>query len=176
MKVIGIMGSLRDDGVHRHIFNHYSELATDQFELELGSIADIPIYDGVDESHPAVERLGSQIADADAVIFFSPEYNFSIPGGLKNAIDWLSRCNPQPFAGKPATIIGASPGQQGTARMQYHLRQVGVYLDLHFMNKPEVMIGGVRQKVDGGRIVDQSTVEFLQRHASAFKSFVERHA
>ena len=176
MKVIGIMGSLREDGVHRQIFNHYGEIAAGDFELELGSIAGIPLYDGVDENHPAVETLATQIAEADAVIFFSPEYNFSIPGGLKNAIDWLSRSTPQPFAGKPATIIGASPGNQGTARMQYHLRQVGVYLDLHFMNKPEVMIGSVNQKVQGGRIVDQSTVEFLKRHATAFKSFVERFA
>nr|WP_173482038.1 MULTISPECIES: NAD(P)H-dependent oxidoreductase [unclassified Marinobacterium] len=166
----------RDDGVHRQIFNHYCEIAAGKFELELGSIAGIPLYDGEDESHPAVEKLSTQIVEADGVIFFSPEYNFSIPGGLKNAIDWLSRCKPQPFAGKPATIIGASPGNQGTARMQYHLRQVGVYLDLHFMNKPEVMIAGVNQKVQAGKIVDQPTIEFLQRHASVFKSFVERHA
>jgi len=171
MKVIGILGSLRTDSVHKQILRHYKELAEELFELEEASIAGIPMYDGEVDSHPAVQALAERIATADGVIFFSPEYNYSIPGGLKNAIDWLSRVKPQPFAGKTAAIIGASPGNLGTARMQYHLRQVGVFLDLQIMNKPEVMIGGSGSKIKDGRIVDQSTLDFLTRHAQAFSEF-----
>ncbi len=171
MNIIGIIGSLRKDSVHRQIFNHYKEIASDQFTLLEGSIEGIPLYDGEDTGKLVVDELAKKIADADGVIFFAPEYNYSISGSLKNAIDWLSRCDPQPFAGKPATIVGASPGNAGTARMQTHLRQVGIFLDLHFLNKPEAMIGGVFQKMDGGKITDESTVQFLERHATAFQKF-----
>ena len=171
MNMIGIVGSIRKDSIHRQIFNHYSEISQDHFELTEGVIADIPMYDGEGMDNPVVQNLASQILAADGVIFIAPEYNYSIPGVLKNAIDWLSRCEPQPLAGKPATIIGASPGNVGTARMQYHLRQVGVFLDLRFMNKPEVMIAGAFGKLENGKISDDSTIEFLERHAAAFATF-----
>ena len=171
MNMIGIVGSIRKDSIHRQVFNHYREISSEQFDLHEGAIEGIPMYDGENMDNPLVMRLAEQIAQADGVIFITPEYNYSIPGVLKNAIDWLSRCDPQPFAGKPATIIGASPGNAGTARMQYHLRQVGVFLDLNFMNKPEVMIGGAMNKLADGKISDDSTVEFLHRHAEGFKNF-----
>ena len=172
MKVIGIIGSLRKDSVHRQLFNHYKEIASGSFELEEGIIAGLPMFDGEDMDNAQVAALAEQIGNADGVIFFSPEYNYSVSGALKNAIDWLSRANPQPFAGKPATMIGASPGTVGSARMQYHLRQIGVFLDLHFLNKPEVMIGGVFDKVKDGRIVDVPTVDFLAAHARAFAEMI----
>ena len=171
MKVTGIVGSLRKDSIHRQIFEHYRALSRSEFELTEGVIEGIPLYDGTDMDNPRVKRLGDQVMDADGIIFFSPEYNYSIPGALKNAIDWLSRLDPQPFAGKPATIIGASPGALGTARMQYHLRQVGVFLDLRFMNRPEVMIGGAGAKLGDGKITDDSTIDFLRAHAEAFARF-----
>ncbi len=174
MKVVGIVGSLRKDSIHRQIFNHYREISSDSFELEEGVIAGIPMFDGEGMDNEQVATLAEQISNADAVIFFSPEYNYSVSGALKNAIDWLSRTNPQPFAGKPASIVGASPGNVGTARMQYHLRQIGVFLDLRFLNKPEVMIAGVFNKVKDGRIVDEATVEFLQSHAKRFAEFVNQ--
>ncbi len=174
MKVVGIVGSLRKDSIHRQIFNHYREISSDSFDLEEGVIAGIPMFDGEDMGNAQVATLAEQISNADGVIFFSPEYNYSVSGALKNAIDWLSRVDPQPFAGKPASIVGASPGNVGTARMQYHLRQIGVFLDLRFLNKPEVMIAGVFNKVKDGRIVDNATVEFLQSHANRFAGFVSR--
>lgn len=173
MNVIGIVGSLRKDSYHRQIFNHYKEICADQFTLTEGVIEGIPFFDGENMDNAQVAALGEQIKAADGVIFFSPEYNYSIPGGLKNAIDWLSRLDPQPFAGKPATIIGGSPGAVGGARMQYHLRQVGVFLDLNFLNKPEVMISGMFGKVSDGRITDDATVDFLATHAAAFSSFIQ---
>ncbi|MFQ3231356.1 NADPH-dependent FMN reductase [Reinekea sp.] len=175
MNILGIVGSLRKDSVHKQVFNHYKEIAKNQFELSEGSIVDIPMYDGENMDNAAVVKLAEQIRKADGVIFFSPEYNYSIPGSLKNALDYLSRVDPQPFVGKPAAIIGASPGAVGSARMQYHLRQVGVFLDIDFMNKPEVMISGVFSKLADGRITDATTVEFLEVHSKAFEAFVKKH-
>ena len=129
MKIIGIIGSLRKDSIHKQLFAEYQAMTEDLFELEQGTFAGLPVYDGEDSDNPVVHKLQQQILDADGVIFFTPEYNYSVPGGLKNAIDWLSRCDPQPFFDKPAAIIGASPGAIGTARMQYHLRQIGVFLN-----------------------------------------------
>ena len=172
MKIIGIVGSLRKNSLHRQIFNHYREICSGSFELEEAVIEGIPLFDGEDMDNAQVAGLAGQIRSADGVIFFSPEYNYSVSGALKNAIDWLSRMDPQPFTGKPATIVGASPGNVGTARMQYHLRQIGVFLDLRFLNKPEVMIAGARGKIDNGRIVDNATVEFLGSHAQRFARFI----
>ena len=173
MHMTGIVGSIRKDSIHRLIFNHYKEISGDRFELSEGVIHGLPMYDGEDMDNPLGTQLADQIVRSDGVIFFTPEYNYSIPGVLKNAIDWLSRYDPQPFAGKPATIIGASPGNAGTARMQYHLRQVGVFLDIHFMNKPEVMISSAFDKIKGGKITDAPTTDFLNRHAEAFGGFAK---
>ena len=173
MKVLAIIGSIRDGSIHRSIFESYKEICKDQFELVEGKIEDIPMYKGKDDE-PAVLKLAKQITESDAVLFFSPEYNYSVSGVLKNTIDCLSRVNPQPFAGKRAAIIGASPGNIGTARMQYHLRQIGVFLDLHFLNKPEVMIGKAMDKLENGNLTDQGTRDFLKGHAEKFKKFIEQ--
>ena len=171
MKVIGMIGSLRSDSIHRKIFHHYQELCKDSFELIEGSIRSIPLYTGDEDKNESVEELSKLILESDGVIFFTPEYNYSVPGGLKNAIDWLSRCKPQPFAGKPVSVVGASPGSFGTARMQFHLRQIGIYLDMRFLNKPEVLIGKVFDKVQDGKIQDAMTIDFLQKHSAAFAEF-----
>lgn len=174
MKIVGIIGSLRKDSIHKQIFAEYKAMTSDLFDLQMASFAGLTVYDGEDADNPIVAQLQQQILAADGIIFFTPEYNYSLPGGLKNAIDWLSRCEPQPFFDKPAAIIGASPGNIGTARMQYHLRQIGTYLNLHFMNKPEAMIGQAFSKLEDGKITDQSTRDFLLRQAEAFASFVRK--
>ncbi|MEZ5496242.1 MAG: NADPH-dependent FMN reductase [Gammaproteobacteria bacterium] len=171
MKITAIIGSLRQNSIHRGIFESYKELAKQFFTLEEGVIRNIPLYNEDDGGNDIVHQLAEQIYHSDGVIFFSPEYNYSVPGVLKNAIDWLSRATPQPFSGKSASIIGASPGQIGTARMQYHLRQIGVYLNLHFLNKPEVMISGSNDKIKNGIINDESTLSFLKHHAEEFHKF-----
>ncbi len=175
MNVVGIIGSLRKESIHKQIFAEYKAMTEDLFELEKGSFEGLAVYDGEDSDNSIVTRLQQQILQADGVIFFTPEYNYSVPGGLKNAIDWLSRCDPQPFLDKPASIVGASPGNIGTARMQYHLRQIGVFLNLHFMNKPEAMIGQASAKLEDGKLIDQSTRDFLRRHAEAFVKFVDTY-
>lgn len=168
-KVVGLIGSLRKESINRVVFNEYRELSKAHFEMVEGEIKNIPLYnEDLDSKCEPVSDLAQIINESDGVIFFSPEYNYSIPGVLKNALDWLSRDPSKPFDNKIAAIIGATPGGIGTARMQYHLRQVGVFLNINFLNKPEVMIGGANDKIKGGCITDQATKEFLMKHIKVF--------
>ncbi|CAI2505003.1 NADPH azoreductase [Serratia liquefaciens] len=146
----------------------------------LPSIRDIPLYDAdvqQEEGFPAaVEAIAEQIRQADGVIIVTPEYNYSVPGGLKNAIDWLSRLPNQPLAGKPVAIQTSSMGPIGGARCQYHLRQILVFLDAMVMNKPEFMGGVIQNKVDAqaGELIDQGTLDFLTGQLSAFSDYIRR--
>jgi chromate reductase len=161
LNILAIAGSLRSGSVNRGALLAAIAGAPAGVTVHEAAIGDIPLYNEDTQAAgfpDAVTRLGQQIAQADAVLFVTPEYNYSIPGVLKNAIDWVSRLPGQPFAGKPAGIIGVSPGNTGTARAQYHLSQIGVFLDLHFLNKPEVMIGQSMTKFDAdGRLTDEDT-------------------
>ena len=145
----------------------------------LGSIADFPHYshDVQQEGFPsAVTAMAERIAKADGVVIVTPEYNYSVPGALKNALDWLSRLNPQPFAGKPVAIQTGSPGMIGGARAQYHLRQILVFLDGMTLNKPEVMIGQMTGKidVDGGSIIDEDTAKIVGAQLAALAELARR--
>jgi chromate reductase, NAD(P)H dehydrogenase (quinone) len=165
IRVLGICGSLRQASFNKAALRTAIKLAPPGMTIEEADISAIPPYDEdvyAKGFPPAVETLRGQIAEADALIFATPEYNFSIPGVLKNAIDWASRPPNQPFARKPVAIIGASRGMFGTARAQYHLRQVCVFLDMHPINKPEVMIGAAQTKFDGnGNLTDEPTRGFI---------------
>jgi chromate reductase len=109
-----------------------------------------------------VEALRGRIERADALLIVTPEYNYSVPGVLKNAIDWLSRTPKQPFNKKPTAMMGASPGLLGTARSQYHLRQVLTALNAYLLNRPEVMISSAQSKFDAqGNLADQPTREHI---------------
>lgn len=146
----------------------------------LPSIADMPLYDAdvqQEDGFPqTVESIAEQIREADGVVIVTPEYNYSVPGGLKNAIDWLSRLPEQPLAGKPVLIQTSSMGAIGGARCQYHLRQILVFLDAMVMNKPEFMGGVIQNKVDTqtGEVVDQSTLDHLTGQLTAFGDYVKR--
>lgn len=178
MKVLAIVGSLRKKSINRHAAAAFAEVLPAGSSLEFADLAEIPLYNqDVQEQGfpPAVTRLAELIKQADAVLFATPEYNYSVPGVLKNALDWVSRLPDQPLAQKPAAIIGASPGAVGTARAQYHLRQIGVFLDIRFLNKPEAMIGGAYQKFDEqGKLTDEGTRKHLATMAAALKESVER--
>jgi chromate reductase len=171
MKLIAIVGSLRKDSVNRKAVRAFQEELPSGTEIEYAEIGSIPHYnqDDQEKSFPAsVTKLAEQIKNADGVIFATPEYNYSVPGVLKNALDWVSRVPNQPFSGKTALIIGASPGNLGTARAQYHLRQIGVFLNINFLNRPEVMIGSAYGKFDeSGKLTDASTREFLKKAGQA---------
>lgn len=173
-----MVGSLRAESFNRKIYNSYVSYAEPGTEFIEVPVGDFPLYnaDLHRNEFPKVALDASRIiASADGVIFFSPEYNYSIPGVLKNAIDWISRLDPMPFNRKACSVIGGSPGNIGTARMQYDLRKSGVFLNMHFLNSPEVMIGRVHEKFDErGELADEATIHHLKRHFTAFRDFVDK--
>ena len=164
--VLGICGSLRKASFNRAALNTAIELKPPGMTIEVAEIGDIPLYneDVRAQGFPApVERLRGQIKAADALLFACPEYNYSMSGVLKNAIDWASRPPDQPFAGKPVAIMGAGAGMAGTARAQYDLRRSCVFLDMHPINKPEVLIGQAQTKFDAnGRLTDEAARGFIR--------------
>ncbi len=166
IKILGIAGSLREGSYNRGALRAAVDLVPEGSVLEIFDIAGIPEFvQGQDENPPAkVADFKKKIREADAIVFCSPEYNYSLPGVLKNAIDWASRpYGDNAWEGKPAAIMGVSPGAIGTARMQYHLRQIMVFLDMHPINKPEVMIGTAGDKFDDqGNLTDEKTKDFIK--------------
>ena len=165
MKVVAMVGSLRKGSYNKLVLRAAIELKPAGMEIESADIGMLPLYnDDVREEGypPAVQAFREQVRTADAILFVTPEYNYSVPGVLKNAIDWASRPPAPPLDSKPAAIMGASPGRLGTARAQYHLRQIGVFLDLHFINRPEVMIAGAAKVFDGtGRLTDEGARKLI---------------
>ena len=165
MKVLSLVGSLRKGSFNRLTLRAAMELKPADMDIEDFDIAPIPSYnEDVREKGfpPVVQALRDRILAADALLFVTPEYNYSVPGVLKNAIDWASRPPERVFNGKPAAMMGASGGRLGTARAQYHLRQIGVFLDLHFINKPEVMISFADKSFDAsGRLTDEMTRKLI---------------
>ena len=165
LEFLGISGSLRAGSFNSASLRAAAALAPDGMTVTLADIGDVPLFNddvraiGI----PAcVEALRSRITAADGVIIATPEYNYSVPGVLKNVIDWISRTEPQPFAKKPVGIIGASPGAFGTARAQYDLRKSFVFLDAYVMNKPEVMIASAHDRFNAeGELTDQATRAIL---------------
>jgi chromate reductase len=177
LQFVSLLGSLRKASVNGGVSRALPGLAPEGSSISaLGSVGEYPLYnaDVQAEGFPAaVEAAGAAIKAADGVIIVSPEYNYSIPGVLKNAIDWLSRLPSMPFKGKPILIISASPGALGGARMQYHLRQSFVFLDARVFNVPEIMIGGAYGKSDNatGDLTDQGTKDFIGKQLAAFATF-----
>lgn len=142
IRILGIAGSLRKASANAGLLRLAAESAPADAVVEIFDLSSIPLYNGDVEAAgmPAsVTAFRQAIAAADALLIASPEYNYSIPGVLKNALDWASRPPEPPFAGKPAAIMGTG-GWQGAARAQYHLRQVLSALNVHTLNKPEVQI------------------------------------
>jgi chromate reductase len=151
LRVLGISGSLRKGSFNGATLRAAQELAPAGMTIDSYDISAIPLYNGDVEAAglPApVVDLRARIATADALLFVTPEYNFSVPGVLKNAIDWASRPPQPPFSGKPAAVMGAAGGILGTGRSQYHLRQVLNGLNCLLVNRPEVFIGSAASKFD----------------------------
>jgi chromate reductase len=158
ISVLGICGSLRKGSFNRAALDTAIELKPAGMDVTIADISQFPLYneDVRAQGFPApVETLRRQIKAADALVFACPEYNYSISGVLKNAIDWASRPPDQPFAGKPVAILGAAAGMAGGARAQLSLRHSCVFLDMHPLNKPEVLIFQAQNKFDAeGRLTD----------------------
>ena len=156
--VLAICGSLRQGSYNKAALRAAIEEKPPGMTIETADIGSIPLYNEDVRAlgfPPPVEKLRAQIAAADALLFVTPEYNYSMPGVLKNAIDWASRPPDQPFAGKPVAIMGAAAGMAGSARAQYDLRRSCVFLDMHPLNKPEVQIGQAQTKFDQSGPLDR---------------------
>jgi len=181
LNVVSICGSLRKGSFNRMVMNLLPGLAPAGMTIkEAPSFAEFPLYNADIQNSTgfpsAVNALADAIRAADGVIFNTPEYNFSLPGGLKNALDWVSRLKDQPFAGKPIAIQSASPGPVGGARVQYDLRKMMVFLDAFTMNKPEIFVGSCASRFDEktGEIKDEATRGFVKQQLEAFATFIDR--
>lgn len=171
IEILGIVGSLRKGSYNHFALKAAQELVPDGAVLNLIELHGIPIFDQDNEMAPpdAVVEFKRRILAADAILFATPEYNYSLPGGLKNAIDWASRpYGKSVWPGKPAAIMGASVGALGTARAQYHLRQILVTLNMPVVNQPEVMIGNAAQRFEqNGKLTDEPTRQHIQKLLAA---------
>lgn len=179
MTILGIAGSLRKASFNRAALRAAQQLMPEGVTLEIFDLDGIPPFNQDDEAHPPkrVVQLKQRVRAADAILFVTPEYNYSIPGVLKNAIDWASRpygdCS---WEGKPAAIMGASVGPLGTSRAQYHLRQVFVFLNMYPLNRPEVMIANASQRFDEkGNLTDEDTKAHIQKLLVALVAWAKHH-
>jgi len=179
LNVVSICGSLRKGSYNRMVMNALKGYAPESMRIaEAPSFAGFPLYNADVQNStgfPApVQALGEAIRAADGVIFVTPEYNYSIPGGLKNAIDWVSRLPNQPFAGRPIAIQSATGGSLGGGRMQYDLRRCMIFLDAWTINKPEIFIGNCSQRIDEktGQIKDEQTIGLIKQQLAAFAKFI----
>ena len=178
IKILGFAGSLHKNSYNKALLRAASELVSGDAELEIFDLEGITLFnqDLENQQPEKVVEFKEKIRAADAVLIATPEYNYSIPGVLKNAIDSASRpYGTSPFAGKPVAIMGASIGMLGTARAQYHLRQSLVFLDMHPVNTPEVMVTFVADKIDeNGRVTDQKTLEKIEQLLEALVAWTKR--
>ena len=174
--LVGICGSLRKASLNRALLVAVGETLPAGSTLELLGSLDFPIFNS-DLPEPAeVIEMKRRIGAADGVVFGVPEYNYSIPGGLKNALDWISRPPPQsPLRGKPVAMVGAASGMSGTIRAQTHLRNILVYSDAPCLSQPEVLIPRAHERFESGQLTDESTRQLLARFATAMTAFVRRH-
>ncbi|SRR5258706_2784470 len=179
LKVLGITGSLRKASYNTAALRACSELLPPGMSLRITSIADLPMFnqDVFDAGLPdPVKRFCAEVTAADGLLIASPEYNFSVSGVLKNAIDWGSKAPPQQiFLEKPVAIFSATGGPLGGARVQYDLRRILGQLVAHILPKPEVFIGAAQTKFDAqGKLTDEATRKFLTQLLAGFKVWIER--
>ncbi|HEX3760209.1 MAG TPA: NAD(P)H-dependent oxidoreductase [Kofleriaceae bacterium] len=176
MMLLGICGSLRKQSLNRALLVAVRDALPADVQMALHDDLDLPIFNNDLEDPPGVVRLKTAIAAADGVVFSVPEYNYSIPGGLKNALDWVSRPpDLSPLRRKPVGMVGAASGMSGTIRAQAHLRQVLLYSDSPCLSQPEVLIPRARERFDAdGRLADPSTRVLLEVFAAALVAFVRR--
>lgn len=176
--VLGISGSLRKASFNSGLLRAAAEVLPQGMNLEIYNISDIPLYNEdilIDKIPEPILKFKEKVAEADALLLAIPEYNYSIAGVLKNAIDWASRpIKDSPLNGKPFAMMGAG-GALGTARAQYHFRQVAVFTNMITFNKPELMIPRASEKFDeNGNLIDEHIKEKLKNFLSALNDFVNR--
>jgi chromate reductase len=167
LKVLGFAGSLRRGSYNKALLRAAADLVPEDMNIEIFDLEGIPPFNqDTEENMPEkVREFKTKIREADAILISSPEYNYSVPGVLKNAIDWASRpYGDNPFDGKPVSIVSASIGMLGGARAQYHLRQIFVFLNMYPINRPEVIVPFAQDKFDAnGKLLDDNTKKFLEQ-------------
>lgn len=177
MQLAGISGSLRAQSLNTSLLNACASLLPEDVSFVRLSMNDLPLYQpDLDGKQEAVERFKASLAKADALLIVSPEYNYGIPGPLKNALDWASRPGYNSvFKHLPVGIMGASPGGVGTARMQAHLKQVLLGMVAHVFPYPEVLLNHAHDKFDeAGTLVDAATKDLLTAYLSDFVAWAAR--
>jgi len=167
LKILGFAGSLRRGSYNKSLLRAAADLLPEDLTLEIFDIDGIPAFnqDIEGDMSSKVKEFKSKVRESDALLIATPEYNYSVPGVLKNAIDWASRpYGDNPFDGKPVAIMSASIGMLGGARAQYHLRQTFVFLNMYPVNGPEVIVTFAQDKFDeNGNLVDENTKKFLRQ-------------
>jgi chromate reductase len=180
IQILGIPGSLREGSFNRMALRAASRLVPDSAKLQIIELNGIPPFNQDREQAPPapVTELKAAIRAADAVLFCTPEYNYSIPGVLKNAIDWASRPHgDSAWKGKPVAVMGASIGALGTARAQYHLRQCFVFLEMPCVLQPEVMIGKADSRFDTkGNLLDETSRDLIGKLLAALVELTQLHS
>ncbi|MEM0086957.1 MAG: NAD(P)H-dependent oxidoreductase [Candidatus Micrarchaeaceae archaeon] len=175
MKILLFGFSFRKDSFSRVLAEACKELSPEGVEISLYDISDIPLFNQDQEQNPPepVVRFKNAIRNSDGILIVMPEYNYSVPGYLKNAIDAASRPHDDNvFERKPAGVISESIGLLGGSRAQYHLRQSFLYLNVNDMKKPEIFIPFAGEKIKDGKLVDENTKEHISKYLAAFKDFV----
>lgn len=179
LKILAVSGSLRAESYNTKVLLEFARLALGRAEVEFCSLAEIPLYnEDVDGAGlPAVVTLKHAIERADGLVIATPEYNYGVPGVLKNAIDWVSRpAYNSVLTGKPVAILGASQGQVGTARAQGQLKQVLLGTVCEVFPSPEIAIGDVATKFDDtGTLKDERTLHSLERFISGYCNWLSRY-
>jgi len=169
-RLVGLSGSLRQGSYNTALLRACAEILGDDAHLDLLDIR-LPLYDADLDDPVALERvqaLKDAIDAADGLIIASPEYNWSIPGPLKNAIDWVSKPAPSPFRGTPVLFLGATPGATGTARVKMHLRDVFASMGARIHTGPEFNLARAHERFQDGRLTDSETRTFLGRVLDGF--------
>lgn len=179
LHIIGVSGSLRKGSYNTLLLNAAFPLLPDGVSMEVLSIADIPLYNAdfdlpaANQRPETVEHFRKRLADADGLLIASPEYNYSIPGPLKNAIDWASRGEDSPLLHKPVAVIGATTGLWGTARMQLAFHAVFLFLDMKPVYKPEVLLAQANKKFDThGNLTDETAKKLLKEKLEALREMI----
>ena len=175
--LLGICGSQSKSSLNRALLEAVRDALPASAQMSIVDDLNLPIFNSDLDDPPGVVRLKAAIAEADGVVFGVPEYNYSIPGGLKNALDWISRPpEHSPLRGKPIGLVGAASGMSGTIRAQTHLRQMLLFSDSPCLSQPEVLIPRAHERFDAqGQLTDASTRTLLVKFGAAMVAFVERH-
>lgn len=178
IKILAFAGSLRRDSYNKALISTAKELAPDKVDVEIFDLSGIPLFNQDEESSmpEKVRVFKKKIEEADAILIATPEYNRSVPGVLKNAIDWASRPpDNNSFNDKPVAVMGATGGQViGTYGAQVHLKNIFSYLNMHVLERPQLFIAGASEKISGGKVIDDATRELVEELMRSLDKWTRR--